>query len=152
MTAINQVTWDLTELFPSINDPKVDQAIAEAAVAANVFEKTYRGKIASLSAEGLLTCLNDIEAFELKFSDLTLFSSLSFAMNMTQPKAQALNDKVDKLSANISKQLAFYSLELGTLIKSKPQIINESLLSNYRHTLERIQRRVEHQLSEVEDN
>ena len=151
MTAINQVTWDLTELFPSINDPKVDQAIAEAAVAANVFEKTYRGKIASLSAEGLLTCLNDIEAFELKFSDLTLFSSLSFAMNMTQPKAQALNDKVDKLSANISKQLAFYSLELGTLIKSKPQIINESLLSNYRHTLERIQRRVEHQLSEVEE-
>ena len=70
---------------------------------------------------------------------------------MTQPQAQALNDRVDKLSANISKQLAFYSLELGALVKSKPQIINEPTLSNYRHMLERVQRRVEHQLSEVEE-
>ena len=70
---------------------------------------------------------------------------------MTQPQAQALNDRVDKLSANISKQLAFYSLELGALVKSKPQIIQEPTLSNYKHMLERVQRRVEHQLSEAEE-
>ena len=151
MTATNQVTWDLTELFPSITDPKIDQAIADAKSTADMFEKTYRGKIASLSAEGLLRCLRDIEAFEAKFSDLPLYSSLSFAADMTQPQAQALNDRVDKLSANISKQLAFYSLELGALVKKKPQIINELTLSNYRHLLERVQRRVEHQLSEVEE-
>jgi oligoendopeptidase F len=151
LTATNQVTWNLTELFSSITDPKIDQAIAETTATAKVFEKTYRGKIDSLSADSLLRCLRDIEAFESKFSDLTLFSSLSFAMDMTQPQAQALNDKVDKLSANISKQLAFYSLELGALVKSKPQIINEQALFNYRHSLERVQRRVEHQLSEVEE-
>ena len=151
MTANNNLTWDLTELFPSITDPKVDRAISEATVTAEVFEKAYRGKIAILSAEGLLRCLRDFETFESKFSDLTLYSSLSFAADMTQPQAQALNDRVDKLSANISKQLAFYSLELGALVKSKPRIINEPTLSNYRHTLERVQRRVEHQLSEVEE-
>jgi len=151
LTATNQVTWDLTELFPSITDPKIDQAIADAKSTADMFEKTYRGKIASLSAEGLLLCLRDIEAFEAKFSDLPLYASLSFAADMTQPQAQALNDRVDKLSANISKQLAFYSLELGALVKRKPQIINELTLSNYRHSLERVQRRVEHQLSEVEE-
>jgi oligoendopeptidase F len=151
LTAINQVTWDLTELFPSVTDPKVDQAIAEAKASTDLFEKTYRGKIASLSAEGLLRCLRDIETFEAKFSDLTLYASLSFAMDMTQSQAQGLNDKVDKLSANISKQLAFYSLELGALVKSKPQIINEPTLSNYKHSLERVYRRVEHQLSEVQE-
>ena len=71
-----QVTWNLTELFSSITDPKVDQAITEAAATANAFEKTYRGKIASLSANGLLKCFQDIEAFEAKFSDLTLYASL----------------------------------------------------------------------------
>jgi oligoendopeptidase F len=151
LTGTKQVTWDLTELFPSITDYKIDQAIADTKSATDLFEKTYRGKIASLSAEGLLLCLRDFEAFEAKFSDLPLYSSLSFAADMTQPQAQALNDKVDKLSANISKQLAFYSLELGALIKRKPQIINELALSNYRHSLERVQRRVEHQLSEVEE-
>src|ERR1035437_1141960 len=84
-----QVTWDLTQLFSSITDPKVEQAISEAAAMANTFEKTYRGKIASLSADGLLQCLRDVEVFEAKFSDIALFSSLSFAADMTQPQAQS---------------------------------------------------------------
>jgi len=147
----SQITWDLTELFPSLINPKVDQTIAEAKALADSFEKAYRGKIASLSAEDLMRSFEDIEAFEAKFSDVTLYSSLSFAADMTQPQAQSLNDRVDKLSANISKQLAFYSLELGALVKSRPQIINEPTLSNYKHMLERAQRRVEHQLSEVEE-
>ena len=40
-----QITWDLTELFPSITDPKIQQAITQATAKANEFEKTYRGKI-----------------------------------------------------------------------------------------------------------
>ena len=151
MTINQPITWDLTELFSGVTDPKIDQAIVEATAQSDQFEKKYRGKITSLSAEGLLQCLIDVEAFESKFSDIALFSSLSFASDMTQPQAQALNDRVDKLSANISKQLAFYSLELGALVKSKPQIITEPTLANYKHSLERVYRRVEHQLSEAEE-
>lgn len=150
MTA-QQITWDLTELFPSINDPKIQQAIAETKALANKFEQAYRGKITSLTAEGLLRCLQDIEAFQKSFSNVTLYSSLSFAANMTLPETQALNDKINKLEAAIGKQLAFYSLELGKLVKTKPQIINEPVLSNYRHMLERVQRRVAHQLTEIEE-
>ena len=149
--SIQQVTWDLTELFRGTTDPKINQAITEATEKADAFEKTYRGKIASLSTEDLLRCLRDVEAFEAKFSDLTLYSTLIFSADMTVPQAQALNDRVDKLSANLGKQLAFYSLELGKLVKNQPQIINEQALSNYRHSLERVYRRVEHQLSEVEE-
>ena len=150
MTA-QQITWDLTELFPSINDPKIQQAIAETKALANKFEQAYRGKITSLTAEDLLRCLQDIEAFQKSFSNVTLYSSLSFAANMTLPETQALNDKINKLEATIGKQLAFYSLELGKLVKTKPQIINEPVLSNYRHMLERVQRRVAHQLTEIEE-
>ena len=151
MTINQQITWDLTELFSNVTDPKIQEAISEATTSADAFEKKYRGKITSLSADGLLECLRDVEAFETKFSDIALYSSLSFAADMTQPQAQALNDKVDKLSANIGKQLAFYSLELGALVKSRPQLIQEKVLSQYKHVLERVQRRVEHQLSEVEE-
>ena len=151
MTTNHQVTWDLTELFSSVTDPKIQEVISQAAASADAFEKKYRSKITSLSPDGLLQCLRDVEAFDVKFSDIALFSSLSFAADMTKPQAQALNDKVDKLSASIGKQLAFYSLELGALVKSKPQIIQEPAMSNYRHVLERVHRRVEHQLSEVEE-
>jgi oligoendopeptidase F len=146
-----QITWDLIELFPSLTSPKIEQAIKEATTTAEEFEQKYRGKIGNLTPESLLGCFHEVEAFESKFSDVTLYSSLTFAADMTQPPAQALNDRIDKLNAKISKQLAFYSLELGKLIKAKPELIDNPTLANYRHMLQRVYRRVEHQLSEIEE-
>ncbi len=146
-----QATWNLTGLFPSITSPEIQQAINKATVAADEFEKNYRGKIINLSPEGLLQCLRDIEAFEAKYGDISLYASLSFSADMTQPATQQLHDRVDKLDAKIGKQLAFYSLELGQLVKAKPEYIDSPTLANYKHMLQRVQRRVEHQLSEVEE-
>lgn len=146
-----QITWNLTELFPSLTDPKIDQAITQAKNLADIFEKKYRGKIGKLTADGLLQCLQNMEALELEFEDVSLYSSLIFSANMTMPQAQILHDKISKLQVAIGKQLAFYSLELGELVKSNPQIISEQALSNYKHALERVRRRIEHQLSEVEE-
>lgn len=146
-----QVKWNLTELYQNIDDPKIQQALTETTQLADQFEQKYKGKITSLTQQGLQKCLQDIEAFNLKTSDLGLYSSLTFSADMTNPKIQALHDKVDKLDAKVGKQLAFYSLELGKLIKQQPQIINAPALANYRHMLQRVQRRVEHQLSEVEE-
>ena len=146
-----QVIWDLTELFSCIEDPKIQKGVTQIIVSADAFEQKYRGKIASLSANGLLECLREVENFNIVFSDLTLYSSLCFAADMTQPNSQALNDRINKLEAKIAKQLAFYSLEIGTLLKNKPEIVKASELANYKHMLERMQRRIPHQLSEVEE-
>jgi len=146
-----QATWNLTGLFPNITSPQIEQAIDKATATANEFENNYRGKIINLSPEGLLQCLRDFEAFEAKYGDISLYASLNFAADMTQPAAQQLHDRVDKLDAKIGKQLAFYSLELGQLVKAKPEYIDSPTLANYRHMLQRVHRRVEHQLSEVEE-
>ena len=146
-----EITWNLTELFSSLTDPKIEEAITQATTMANDFEKKYHGKITSLSADGLLQCIQAVEAFGAQFSDITLYSNLAFSAEMTQPKAQALHDRVEKLNALLSKKLAFYSLELGKLVKAKPELMEEPALANYRHMLQRVHRRVEHQLSEVEE-
>jgi oligoendopeptidase F len=146
-----EVTWDLTELFPSINDPSVEKAINETKALAEAFEKSYRGKIASLDSANLLRCIRELEAFELKLGDVSLFAGLSFSANMTLPQTQALYDRVSKFEAQLGKQLAFFSLELGALVKAKPELVAEPVLAGYRHMLERVQRRVAHQLTEVEE-
>jgi len=145
------VIWDLSDLFPNITDSKINQAITETTALVNAFEKTYHGKIANLNADDLLECLRSMEIFGAKLSDITLYSSLSFSANMTLPLTQSLNDRVKKLTADIGKQLAFYQLELGALLKNNPQIIWEPTLHNYRHMLERVYRNIKHQLSEVEE-
>jgi len=146
-----EVTWDLTGLFPSIGDPSVEKAISEAKSFADAFERNYRGKIASVGSVGLLRCFRELEDFDVKAGDIELFASLSFSANMTLQETQALYDKVSKVEAQLGKQLAFFSLELGALVRDKPQVITDPVLANYRHMLERVQRRVPHQLSEVEE-
>jgi oligoendopeptidase F len=146
-----EVIWDLSELFPSTTDPKINQAIQEVMVLANTFEMNYRGKIADLNPDGLLQCIRSLETFRAKFNDITLYSTLSFSASMILPQTQSLHDRVNKLKVAIRKQLAFYQLELGNLLKHNPQILWEPTLHNYRHMLERIYRGVKHQLSEVEE-
>jgi oligoendopeptidase F len=151
MTNKEQVTWDLSELFPSVKDPSIEKTVAEIRVFANDFEKKFRGKIASFDSASLFQCIQELEALEVKSVDISLFAGLSFAANMTLPETQALYDRISKLEAELGKQLAFFSLELGALVKTKPEIIQEPALSSYKHMLERVQRRVPHQLSEVEE-
>jgi len=146
-----EISWNLTELFPCITDPKLNQMINLAVVAADKFEKKYRGKIAQLNPKELLMCIQEIEVFDTCFNEVSLYSSLCFSANMTLPETQALNDRVNKIEAKIGKQLAFYSLELGELVKNNPEINQEPALVNYKHLLERVQRRVKHQLSEAEE-
>ena len=129
MASMEDVTWNLTELCPSLNDPSVEVTISEAKALADTFEKTYRGKIAQLDPASLLRCLRELEAFDVKIGDVSLFAGLSFAANMTVPETQALYDRVSKLEAELGKQLAFFSLELGALVKAKPELIADPALA-----------------------
>ncbi len=151
LTTEKEPTWDLTPLFQNATDPAIEKATAEVTTLAEDFEKNYRGKIGTLNAPNLQTCLRTLETFEEKVGNLSLFASLSFSANMTLLENQALYDRVNKLEAKLGKQLAFFSLELGALVKKTPELIQDPALSGYRHMLERVLRRVEHQLSEVEE-
>ncbi len=151
MTSESQILWNLAELYTNVADPKIEQTLVEVAASAHDFESNYRGKIATLMAQSLLNCLQELESLEVRLADLSLFASLSFSADMTLPDVQALYDRVSKFEAKLGKQLAFFSLELGSLVKNKPELTCEPALSVYRHMLERVLRRVEHQLSEVEE-
>ncbi len=146
-----QISWILSELFSGPDDPKINQTITQTRKLANKFEKIYKGKIVNLNSTQLLSCLKDIEEFQSILSNISLYSSLCFAANMTLPQNQTLYDKICKLKACLGKQLAFFGIELANLLKKNPQIINEPALRNYQHRLERVYRDAKHNLSEVEE-
>jgi oligoendopeptidase F len=147
----NEIAWDLSKIFPNITDPSVQKAIDDVSRMAETFESKYRGKMKDFSAKDLLKCLEDYEAYYECLQEILLFAGLSFAANMTLPETQLLHDKGMKLDAKLGKLLAFFELEVGNLVNRKAGLISEPLLANYRHVLERLRRRVPHQLSEVEE-
>jgi oligoendopeptidase F len=138
-------------MFPAITDPSVQIATNELAERAERFASGYQGKITTLPAEILLKAIKDFEEYCIKLDRITTFSYLSFQANMTLRDTQSLNDRVNKLKAKLDKTLAFFNIELGALISKKPELINEPILRDYRHFLERLRREVSHQLCEVEE-
>jgi len=147
----SEVVWNLSEIFPSPSDPSLQKAMEEVTALAERFAEKYRGKIGEFSAKELLSCLQEYEAYLAKLRDLTLFSELSFAANMTLPETQTLHDKVMKLEAKLDKLLAFFELEVGNLVYKKPELIVDPALANYKHFLEKLRRNVPHKLSETEE-
>ncbi len=146
-----EIVWDLSGLFPSTTDPSIEKAIDKITKVAEDLVKNYQGKILDLSAKDLLKLLQEYEDYLLDVRDLGLFTSLSFSANMTLPDTQKLNDRVNKLQANLGKQLAFLNLDIGKLVFDNPKLISDKDLSNYKHYLEKLKRAVPHQLSEVEE-
>lgn len=149
--AKSEIAWNLSEIFPSITDPSVQKAINDITLVAEKFASKYRGKIKDFSAKELLTCLEEFEAYTARLREILLFAELSFAANMTLPETQLLHDKAMKLEAKLGKLLAFFELEVGNLVYKNVKLISDPILANYRRALERLRRRVPHQLSEIEE-
>ena len=112
MTDFSEIKWDLTQLFPSTDDPSIDKTIIRVTDLAKVFVTKYRGNIALLDANGVLTLLQEYEEFLEILQRLTKFANLSFSANMKTKENQALHDRVNKLSAKLNQKLAFMQLEL----------------------------------------
>ncbi|MHA1453061.1 MAG: M3 family metallopeptidase [Promethearchaeota archaeon] len=151
MTDISEIKWDLTQLFQSTDDPSISKEVNRVTELAEVFVTKYRCNIALLDANGVLTFLQEYEEFLEILQRLTKFATLSFSANMKSKENQVLYDKVNKLSAKLNQKLAFMQLELGKLVYSNPELITIKILANYKHYLEILQRRVPHQLSEIEE-
>ncbi len=145
------ISWNLSDIFPSTADPTVEKTIAKVTKMANEFARKYQKKIKGFSSKELLSCLKEFEAFRENLETISLYAGLSFSANMTRPDTQLLYDKVQKAEANVEKIVAFFDLEAGSLVHSKSKILSDETLKEYRHFLERLRRRVPHQLSEIEE-
>jgi oligoendopeptidase F len=145
------IAWDLSKIFPSTEDPSAQKAIDSLDRMAEHFSKKYQGKIECLSAGRLAECLKEFESYRAKLGDVTLFSELSFAANMTLQETQSFHEKVTKVEAKLGKMLAFFELEVGARVSKNPKMVSEPALANYKHALERLRRQAAHQLSEIEE-
>ena len=149
----NEIAWDLTEIFSSHDDPRISKNMDELQKQVNNFVSTYKGKIntATFSAENLYDLFKKQEKFEADIDELNTYAHLSYDANMTVPESEALKKKVDDFITESSKTLAFFTLEIGKLVHSKQELINNPVLKDYKHYLEKIRRGVPHLLSEIEE-
>ncbi|WP_208976049.1 M3 family oligoendopeptidase [Pseudovibrio exalbescens] len=110
--------WDLSVLYPSMDDDSVHRDLERAQNEAEAFEAAYKGKLAEIakdSGASLAKVIREYEALEDLMGRIASFAGLCYTENTTDPKRQKFyGDVQEKLTAS-SVHLLFFTLELNRI-------------------------------------
>jgi oligoendopeptidase F len=140
--------WDLAQLVESTDPAWIEGRLGEMVEDSEKMAARYRGKIVGLDAAGLLALLKERDAYTLRYEGAAMYCGLLYNADSTDPVAKKLNEAVKKAGTKAGQALAFMEIELGALLKAKPELVKNQKLREYRHLLERIVRRIPHVMTE----
>jgi oligoendopeptidase F len=148
-----EIAWDLSGLYSSFNDPKIDKLIANSEKIAEQFIKEYKGKIKApeFSVNDLLNLFQKLEKFEADVDELDTYAHLLYDANMQITEHEALKNKVLEFTTSVLKKLTFLELEVREFVYKNQELLENPILQNYKHYLEKLIRAYPHQLSEIEE-
>ncbi len=143
--------WDLSQLVENIDPTSIRKKLKSMVIEVEKIRDKYHGEIGGLDAKGLLELLRMKDFHTLQFEGVVKYCRLMYSADSTNDVAKQLNDAARRASMRVGQALAFIDIELGKLLTEKPSLITDSVLTEYKHYLERILRRVPHLLSETEE-
>lgn len=147
-----KVRWNLTELFQSIKDPKIEIILKESLKKAKEFESTYKGKLKTLSTEELKQAYLTIEALISPLYKLSQFVSLSLTIDTTNDELKALESKTDDIFSELQNHIVFFELEIAKIdLKTFEKHYNNPSFKDYAYSLKRSIETAKHNLSEEEE-
>jgi len=135
-TGAEEVAWDLSDLYASGDDPRIETDFAEAEATATAFRDRYYGKVATLSASELADAISVFEEIEATATRALYYAHMSFSTDMADPARGALVAKLGEKAAGLETQLLFFGLEWAA-IEDGPaaQLLEDPALDHWRHWL-----------------
>jgi len=147
----DEMVWDLSQLVESVELVFIQKQLDDMVIEAEKLRAKYHGTVSDLGVKEILGLLESRDGLTLKFEGPVRYGQLSYMANSTDNTAKQLNDAVRRANVKLSQALAFIDIELGRLLASKPSIVKDRSLAEYRHYMERILRKAPHLLSESEE-
>jgi oligoendopeptidase F len=106
-------TWDLSDLYPSPDDPAVAADILRAQDLVRSFVAAYAGKLAGLPGATIAAAIVEYERIEETLGRLSSYAQLLFAGDSTDPAIGQFYQTIREQVTAISSDLIFFTLELN---------------------------------------
>lgn len=152
LTGAEAVEWDLTDLYESPDDPKLNEEVADAERSTAAFRERYHGNVAALDAAGLAEAVAEHERIESSMDRPLTYAHLRFATNMADPARGALVARLQEKAAALETQLLFFALEWAAVDDaSADALLESSELDHWRHFLRSLRKYRPYILSEPEE-
>ncbi|MDX1618441.1 MAG: M3 family oligoendopeptidase [Balneolaceae bacterium] len=151
-TGAEQVTWDLSDLYRSIDDPELEQDRSSVVDLAEEFAGKYKGTIGRLSPEQFRIALEEYEAILEKLGKIGSYSHLIWTTDTGNAEYGKVMQEAKELSSEVNQKLVFFDLEWLDLPEEQAKKwIDHPELRHYRHYLETSRRYKDHVLGEKEE-
>ncbi len=113
----NLPEWNLADLYPSMDSPKLTVDLATAAADAERFEATWKGKLEQEAAKGkdgrLGLAVQQFEALEELMGRIVSYAGLVYAGDTSDPARSKLYGDIQERMTDASTHLLFFGLELN---------------------------------------
>jgi oligoendopeptidase F len=134
------VTWDLSDLYAGVDDPRIEADLGDLKRNAIAFERAFRGAVAgeTRTAAVLAAALADLEAIYEGLGRVLAFAGLTFAADTRPPRHGALLSRAREATSDIRSHLLFLELEWAALPDAAAAaLLADPTLAHYRHHLVR---------------
>jgi len=115
LTGAEDVAWDLSDLYESGDDPRLEADVGEAEDAAEAFRERYYEKVSTLSAQELADAIDEQERIESILTRAIYYAHLWFSTDMADSERGALVARLTEKGAALDTQLLFFGLEIADL-------------------------------------
>ena len=142
--------WDLTDLYSAPDAPEVGRDLDWLDAEAAGFAADYQGKLATLDAAAMLTCVRRYEAIDVTAGRLMSFAGLRYYQNtMDSTRAKFMADCQDRITT-ATTPLVFFSLEFNRLEDDHLAglLAANADLARYKPVFDRMRAMRPHQLSD----
>src|SRR3989440_5743226 len=151
-TGAETVRWNLSDLFTSPDDPKIEQTLARELERAKAFEAKYKGKVATLESKAFAAMMRELEDYEKSSAKPEVYAYMLHSENTQDHAAGRLLARVREASAERSSHMVFFFLELAQIAdEHAAKLFADPEAATYRHTVEEARKFRPHQLSEPEE-
>ena len=107
--------WNLSHLYQSPEDPKIQSELAEVEARAKAFAEAYQGKLAGLSGAGLGEAIVEFEAMSEILGRIGSYAQLLYAEDVSNAESGRFLQTIQERITDISTVILFFTLEINRL-------------------------------------
>ena len=148
------ITWDLSDLYQSVQDSHIERDLVYAESLAINFEKKYKTLFQNKPGvtPSLVDLVRDYKQILTVMTKPGVFSHLSFAEKTNDPSIGAFMQKIQGRLTDISTRLIFFEVQWNRLdAETAAQWLSDPALASDRHFLKKMRAYAPYTLAEGEE-
>ncbi|WP_264665346.1 M3 family oligoendopeptidase [Azospirillum fermentarium] len=143
-------TWDLRDLYPSMDGPELKADLDRMEAASKAFHKTYAGRVAHVDGAELARAVAEYERIDEVLSRVMSYAGLVYSADQTDPVIGKFYQSMQERVNGISTHLVFFTLELNHIgdDEFRARLAESADLARYAPWLNDVRLFRDHQLSD----